>query len=62
MAYQIDAEQLRNEVSEFIDSDPMTALFDDGSFEWHYATVTYRKLPNSVLLEVDGVVFEASRP
>lgn len=62
MAYQIDAEQLCNEVSEFIDSDSLTALFDDGSFEWHYTTVNYRKLPNSVLLEVDGVVFEASRP
>ncbi|BAI95717.1 hypothetical protein Sj15T_00660 [Sphingobium sp. TA15] len=53
--------QLIEDVTEYLDLDPRFWNKDDGEFEYEGETVFYRRLPDSVLLFVNGVTYEAPR-
>jgi hypothetical protein len=54
-------EQLIQDVTEYLDVDPRFWNATDGEFEYDGETVFFRKLPDSILLFVAGIVLEAPR-
>ncbi|CAN5119008.1 hypothetical protein BH10PLA2_BH10PLA2_00210 [soil metagenome] len=52
-------EQLIQDVTEYLDLDPRFWNKEEGSFEYDDLEVFFRKLPGSILLFVEGVVYEA---
>lgn len=54
-------QQLIQDVTEYLDIDPRFWNMDEGEFEYGDDLVFFRKLPDSVLLFVEGVVYEAPR-
>ncbi|MFX4087074.1 hypothetical protein ACKU27_18445 [Sphingobium yanoikuyae] len=54
-------QQLIQDVTEYLDIDPRFWNKDEGEFEYDGEQVFFRKLTDSVLLFVDGVVWEAPR-
>jgi hypothetical protein len=54
-------QQLIQDVTEYLDLDPRFWDKDEGEFEYDGEQVFFRKLPDSVLLFVEGVVYEAPR-
>jgi cytochrome oxidase assembly protein ShyY1 len=54
-------QQLIQDVTEYLDVDPRFWNATEGEFEYDGETVFFRKLSDSILLFVDGVVLEAPR-
>lgn len=54
-------ELLVKHVQTYLDLDPRFWNKAEGSFEWDELEVFFRKLPDSILLFVEGVVYEAAR-
>ena len=54
-------QQLIQDATEYLDLDPRFWNKDDGEFEYDGETVFYRRLPDSILLFVNGVTYEAQR-
>ena len=57
----LDLELLCSEAREYLDTDPRFFDAEEGSFEWWGERVFFTKLPDSFVLEVQGVEVSCAR-